>query len=336
MKRLIIGFVLVVILGIVAFVMNENQNGSTIRSELSDFAFVDTASISRVILKDESGETIDLKRIKGREWSVNDDYLARPDAVEILLTTMKRLSVKTPISQTAMQSTLKNMIANHVVVEIFTGGQEPVKSYYVGGANQSHTGTNMMMRSSSRPFVVHIEGFHGFLTPRFFTNQLEWRSREIFGYKVEDIASLEISYREKPAHSFQVINNGGGDIHVSKGVQYENEASFDTLLLNGYLSNYKMIHYESYEETKTDDFIDSVKQSTPLFTINLNTEEDSRIVHGYRKPIRDGYDLEGNPVKYDQDRLYIWVDSNDLFVCQYAIFDKLTKDVYFFRNSVEN
>jgi hypothetical protein len=336
MKRLIIGAVLVVILTIVAFVMNKNQNGSTIRTELSDFAFTDTASVNRIILKDESGETVDLKRIDGQTWSINDDYIARPDAVEILLTTMKRLSVKTPISQTAMQSTLKNMIAHHVIVEIYTDIDEPNKSYYVGGANQSHTGTNMMMRGSSRPFVVHIEGFHGFLTPRFFTNVLEWRSREIFGYKVEDIASLNITYSEKTNHSFQVINNGGGNIEVSTGPNFENPAAFDTLLLNGYLSNFKMIHYESYEETKTEEFIDSVKKSYPLFTIKLNTDKDSRIVHGYRKPIRDGYDLEGNPVKYDQDRLYVWVDSNDLFVGQYAIFDKLTKGVYFFRNPVEN
>ena len=336
MKRLIIGGVLVLILAIVAYVMNENQTGSTIRSELSDFAFKDTAAVTRIVLKDESGEKVDLKRVNGLDWTVNDDYTARPDAIEILLKTMKRLSVKTPISQTAMQTTLKNIISHHVLVEIYTTGDEPVKSYYVGDANQSHTGTNMMMKSSSRPFVVHIEGFHGFLTPRFFTNELEWRSREIFGFRPDDIASLEITYREKPNQSFQVINNGGGNIKLSTGTEFQHEAAFDTLLLNGYLSNYKMIHYESYEETKSTAFIDSVKQSTPLFSIKLNTDEDSRIVHGYRKPIRDGYDLEGNPVKYDQDRLYVWVDSNELFVCQYAIFDKLTKDVYFFRNSVEN
>ena len=336
MKRLIIGVVMVATLGIIAFVMQQNQDGSTIRSELSDFAFKDTASITRVLLKDESGEIIDLRRIQGREWSVNSEFTARPDAVEILLTTMKRLSVKTPVSQSAMESTLKNIIASHVIVEIYTDSDEPVKSYYVGGANQSHTGTNMMMTGSSRPFVVHIEGFHGFLTPRFFTNELEWRSREIFGYQVEEIASVQIKYQETPKSNFKVTNRGGGDIEVMTGEELSNPMGFDTLLLNGYLSNYKMIHYESYEETKTDDFIDSIKQSTPLFTIELETDNDSRIVHGYRKPLREGYDLEGNPVKYDQDRLYVWVDSNELFVGQYAIFDKLTKGVYFFRNTVEN
>ncbi len=331
MKRLIIGLVLVVTLAGIAFFMQQNQGSSTIREELSNFAFEDTGSVSRIIMKDESGEQVDLQKQPDGSWTVNSEYVARPDGIDILLTTMKKLSVKSPISQNAMETALKNIISNHVLVDIYTNGDTPDKSYYVGGANQLHTGTNMLMKNSTRPFVIHMEGFHGYLTPRFFTNELEWRDREVFGYRNEDIASLEINYQEKPEQHFRFENRGGGDMSLTAGPNLERSIGFDTLMLDAYLANYKMVHYESYEETKSDDFIDSVKASTPIFTITIETDDESRLVHGYRKPLRDGYDLEGNPIKHDQDRLYIWVDSGDLYVAQYAIFDKLTKGVYFFK-----
>lgn len=331
MKRLIIGVGLVITLGVIAFVMQKNQGNSTIRKELSDFAFEDTASIQRIIMKDESGEQVDLQRQQNGEWTVNNDYQARPDGIDILLTTIKKLSVKSPISQNAMESTLKNIISNHVLVDIYTDGSDPVKSYYVGGANQLHTGTNMMLKNSTRPFVIHMEGFHGYLSPRYFTNELEWRNREVFGYRTESIAAVQIEYHDNPEQNWRFENHGEGNLVVKRGPNMDIDAPFDTLNLDAYLSNYKMIHYESYEETKSESFIDSVKQSDPMFTIRVVSDDERRLVHGYRKPIRDGYDVEGNPIKYDQDRLYIWVDSADLYVAQYAIFDKLTKGVYFFK-----
>lgn len=336
MKRLIVGIVLVAILGVVAYIMTEFQSDSTIRTELNDFAFADTASVTKITLKNERGQTILLERKTASDWTVDHEYKARPDAIKNLLSTIKRVRVKAPISQNAMQTILKNIIAQHVLVEVYTDGDDPVKAYYVGGANQSHTGTNMMMKNSTRPFVVHIEGFHGFLTPRYFTNALEWRSREIFNYSQNDISEVDVVHHEFPEFNFKVLNNGAGNYQLFKGENLDIEAGFDTLLVSGYLSNYKKIHYESYEEVKPQSFIDSVKQSPPMFTIALSTDKENRIVHGYRKPLPNGYDLEGNPIKYDQDRLYLWVDSNELFVGQYIIFDKLTRGLHLFENSVEN
>ena len=76
MKRLITGAVILVILGLVAFYMSTNQNGSTIRSELSNFAVEDTAAVMRIVMKDQSGRTVDLKRQPDQSWTVNEAYQA--------------------------------------------------------------------------------------------------------------------------------------------------------------------------------------------------------------------------------------------------------------------
>lgn len=334
MKKLIIGVVALLALAMIAVFVYRNQNTSTIRSELTDFAVKDTASISRIVMKDESGETIDLKRQANGSWILNDQYTARPDAVENLLYTINKVSVKAPVGEQAMQSVLKNIIGSHVLVDIYQGGDEPSKSYYVGGPDQTHTGTHMLMKSSSRPFVMHIEGFHGFLTPRYFTNLHEWRHRGVFEYDPEEIRSVEVRFPNRPENNFRIERPTPDDPYLAfSGADLSPVENADALLLSGYMAQYKMIHYESYEETKEEAFIDSVKASSPMFTIALVTNEGrERTVHGYTKPIKDGLDMEGNPIEYDMDRLYIWVDSSDFLVAQYVIFDKLTKGAAFLKN----
>ncbi|MEZ4721752.1 MAG: DUF4340 domain-containing protein [Flavobacteriales bacterium] len=331
MRNLILGVVLLVILSVVAFMMFYKNDGSTLRKELSDFAYADTANITKIVLTDESGNRVELRKT-ATHWTVNSDHKARPDGIENLLTTIKKLSVKSPVSQSAMQTTLKMIIANHIEVEIFADGNKPVKSYYVGGPDRDHTGTVMMMKESSRPFIVHIEGFHGFLSPRYFTNELEWRSREIFELAPDQIASIQMTYHTKPENNWRYENKGDGNIVIDRGAQLNTPAKFDTLMLNAYLANYKMIHYESYEETKPQEYIDSVLATQPVFSLNLVTADGkSRSVNGFKKPLKEGYDMEGNPIEFDADRLYVWVDSSGFYTAQYAIFDKLTKGVYFFK-----
>lgn len=332
MKKVIIGVVFVVALALISWFMYSNEQKSTIKGELTDFAIEDTAAIDQIIMKDDAGQSVKLDRTE-KGWILNDQYPARKDGMNILLYTMKRVRVKSPISQQSMQSILKNIIASHVLVEAYSDG-ELIKSYYVGGANPSHTGTNMLMKGSERPFATHIEGFHGYLTPRYFTNENEWRHRGLFEYNPENIQELSIAYHASPSNNFKITRNQPGDTpEVYYGEDFGKKSSeIDTLMLNGYLKNYQMIHWESFEETKTEAYIDSVKQSEPYYTFTLKTfDGENRLVHGYQKPLPGGFDVEGNPTDIDVDRLYLWADSSTFVVGQYAIFDKLTKGIIFFR-----
>ena len=103
MKRLIIGGILLIILGIVAAVMVMNNEPSTVRTELADFALENPEAVTKIILKNELGEQVILEK-QENYWTVNSDFKARPDAIDILLETMTDLSIKSPVSQSAMTS----------------------------------------------------------------------------------------------------------------------------------------------------------------------------------------------------------------------------------------
>lgn len=332
MKKVWSGLAVLTLMIIASVIVFKNQEKSTIKGELTDFAVNDTASIDRIILKNQSGEMVDLTR-EENHWLLNGKYKARPDGINNLLYTMKKVTVKSPVSQQAMNSTLKNIISNHVLVEAYDGSTL-VKSYYVGGPNQTHTGTNMLMKGSERPFAMHIEGFHGFLTPRYFTSETEWRNRGIFEYKRERIESLTISYTEKPAANFSIsVNPMVSGYTINYGPELSKASTaMDTLSVSAYLKNYEKVHYESFEETKDQSVIDSVLATEPMFVIELTTTDgESRNVKGFEKPLPGGIDPEGNPTDVDIDRLYLQVDDEVFVIGQYAIFDPLTKGINFFK-----
>lgn len=331
MKKVGIGILLLLILAGVTVWVTQQDRSSTMRKELTDFAIEDTASIDRILLKDEQGNRIQLDRSESG-WIVNEQYVARPDAVDILLRTMNKLRVKAPISETMKNTVLKNIIAKNTLVEAYSGS-ELVKTYYVGGPDREHTGTFMMMKGSSRPYLMHIEGFHGFLTPRFFTNVNEWRERVVFEYAKADIKRLELQYPEKPENNFVIEQAEPGSFEVTAGLEATPVTQLDTFMLNAYLARYDMVHFEGFEETKTEAFIDSVMQSEPIFVIALTDQNDVvTTATGFRKPLSDGYDYEGNPIDYDQDRLYLKINEDKVVVAQYAIFDPLTRGIGFLRN----
>lgn len=326
MKRVIWSLAILVLLSGIAFwVYNQNNQKSTIKSELTDFAVKDTAAIDKIFMADAQGKTILLER-DGEDWRLNEKYKARPDGMRILLETIAKVRVKSPVSQPAIENVLKNIMGSHTKIEIYQGGSKPVKVYFVGSANQLHTGTHMLIDGSSRPYVTHIEGFHGFLTTRYFTNENEWRDREVFAYKYGDIKSVTIEYPGNPVDNFKIVDQGDHEtFELYAGIDMQKVENTNEVAIKGYLANYKMIHYEGFEETKPMSYIDSVMNNTPTF--NLKLEEWSGETHeieGYRKPIKDGYDPEGQPIDYDVDRLYLFMNSHKLVVGQYAIFDQLT------------
>ena len=67
--------------------------------EASAFAIADTSSISKIFIADKDGFQALLERVPGqRYWSLNGNYLARKDAVDLLLKTFKRVKVQSPVA----------------------------------------------------------------------------------------------------------------------------------------------------------------------------------------------------------------------------------------------
>ncbi len=146
--------ILLIVLALLVFAgfLYFSQKSNTIKKELSDFAVEDTGKIEKLFLVDNEKRSVLLERTNPGRWNLNGKFEARADAVNVLLSTIKRVAVKTPVPKSAFDNVVKQIAAKHVKIEIYSEGDNLIKSYYVGHPNQEHNGTYMLLENSSVPF----------------------------------------------------------------------------------------------------------------------------------------------------------------------------------------
>lgn len=327
-KKNIITLLVVFVLTVVALYLFRNYQTGTIKKELMDFAVKDTASVIKIFMADKKGNKVTLARENGSNWIVNGKYTARKDAIKTLLTTISSIQVDAPVSKAAYNTVIKEMATTGTKVEIYT--KEDVKIYYVGGTTQDFLGTYMMLENSSAPFVMHIPGFQGYLTTRYFINEPEWRGRTVFQYRPDQIKSVKVEYPQKPELSFQ-INVLGPNTFSLKSLQQNQELpNFDTLAVKSYLLNYKEINLEAFVSAMKKETRDSILTTSPMHIITVTDNKGkTNSIKTYPVKAQEGEtDPQGNPKVYDVDRMYGQLNKEkDLVLIQYYVFNKLLQPI---------
>lgn len=325
---------LLVLIAIASYFFISKSSG-TLKNELKDFAIEDTVSIDKIFISDYTGEKVTLTR-GDKYWVVDGAHKARPESIEVIMNTFYRIAVKSPVAKAAMNNVIKDIATKTIKVEIYQGKDKPSKVYYIGGPTQDQMGTYMVLENdgekSSVPFIMHIPGFAGYLSTRFFANPLQWRDATIFKYNSEEIKSIEVTYHEKPEESFKIEKNNSvsstGQISLIDGQTAQPIQKFDTNKVIQYLGLFENINYEMIvlDEVKPEKQ-DSIRKISPFFTIKLTDVygKITKIVSLHMPNYKQVLDDNGTPHPYDLDRMYgILNDDDALIYIQFYTFDKIT------------
>jgi hypothetical protein len=324
----------VIILAVIAAYFIYTQNVGTIKKELKDFAVEDTNAVTKIFLADRDGNSVLLEKQEDNTWMVNNKFKARQDAISMLLKTMHKVEIKAPVAKSAFENTVALLSTKGIKVEIYTGGKKPSKVYYVGNATSDKFGTYMLLENSSVPFITHIPGFYGFLTPRYFTEEEDWRSTELFKYNINDLKSVEFINHEKPEDSFLITDIDTENPIVKSPVDGKVFNNIDTTKIVGYLQLYQSINIEFYLNNKVSKSEqDSVIKCCPKFDLTVtDLLGNKKTIKAYNKPLPEGtLDINGKPLKYDFDKMYAVInDGKDFVSIQYYVFDPLMQPITFF------
>ncbi len=330
MKKNLVRITLLIVLITISIWLYKSNSGSSLKRELSDFAVSDTAAVDKIFMADKFNKTILLERTPSG-WIVGGKYEAKPEAVQLLLATMKDLTVKTPVSKAMHNTIIKNLAGSGIKVEIYQGGKKPVKTYYVGSANQEHTGSYMLMEGSSVPFLMHIEGFKGFLTPRYFMTEADWKNTRVFTYDIGQIKSIRVENFKKPNTSFEIKINDKNKYQLFTYPALK-EVPFDTANLLLYIAQYQKVYFEFFCNQYDSLKIDSLKKMPGLYRY---TVEDifgkKNTIISYVMPGTAGdVDFEGRPMPINLDRMYAILNNEQYVIIQYYVFDPLSKPIEYF------
>jgi hypothetical protein len=178
---------------------------------------------------------------------------------------------------------------------------------------------------SSEPFIMHMEGFIGFLTTRFFTDQNEWRYTGIFDYPTLQFSRVEAIHHLEPNQSFSIAYSGGNNIALYDA-NGNSVPSFDTLSVKDYLLLYKKAHIETYSSHLTSQQEDSLLKSKPAHTFRVTEKNgNERVLSLYLKPkVIDIPDENENIAEWDRARMYA-VIGNEVGLAQLYVFEPFVK-----------
>jgi len=240
--------------------------------------------------------------------------------VNLMLKTFNRIRIRGNVSDSSRDNMLKLLASSSKRVEIYTGGNEPAKIWYVGIPTPDHTGTLMLLEipgvgRSEEPYIVHMEGFTGFLSTRFFTNEMEWRYTGIFEYPHLEVSKVRMINHMIPADSWEVRFSGGNNLELwscsAQGASSTKAISFDTTAVKEQLLLYKKIHVESFNTQLSEQQTDSLQQAQAAYTLEvIDNQGKSTTIDLHLKPTKKAMEDDyGNIIPFDLD--YFWAKTQD-------------------------
>ncbi len=341
--------IIAVILLVIAVILIVSSSSTTLRRDISNFTLEDTSNVVKIFLADKEENEVTLEKISPGEWQLNREYKASKHKVESLLKTMNDLRVRAPVSKAAHNTVVSRLATKSVKVEIYQKvprinifnwirlfpHEKLTKTYYVGGATKDNLGTYMLMENSTKPYIVHIPMFRGFVTPRYNAKEDEWRDHTVFKHPLKNIRSIIVEFIEEPENSYKVFNIDNLNLHLINIPNKDTLKSYDTLKLLNFATAFKDIRFESLLTNKAEqEFIDSVTSSTPVYRIHvIDKSGDTTSMTTYNKKgtssllQEDGLSLE----PFDLDRMYASInDDRDFVLIQFFVFDKVLRPLTYF------
>jgi hypothetical protein len=343
-RNKIILIISIILLVLVAVLLMQNQY-STLKEKESDFAVRDTATVTKIFIADKNDLSVLLERTD-HGWKLNNTFQANDKQVDFLLSTLKRMRVKSPVPLAMRNNVISRIASIGTKVEIyqevyrinlfnkykFFKHEKLTKVFYVGDATQDNMGTFMLIEGADNPYIVFIPGFRGFLYTRFSAEPDDWKSHMVFDTKLADIKSVSLKFNHAPDSSFRVdVKGAAGNYMVTRLSDGKVLDSYDTLKLLNFLTSFSDLRYETrLNKLKTPMEIDSIIHSEPLYEMVLvDNNNDTTEVTMFKKPslpeeVADRYDFEDGFIPIDHDRFYALInDGEDFVLMQYYVFDKV-------------
>ena len=329
MKKNRVSFLILLVLGVVAVYLFTKKDENVSSKVLNDFAVEDTASITKMFLADNDGNSSMLERQDDGSWTVNGKYKARPQNVFLVLRGIHNFEVKSTVPKEAVPAIIKQIASKPIKLEVYQGGSEPTKIYYFGFATQDHYGNYALLEipgegKSKEPYIIREKGFFGFIRPRMTTLEKEWRSSEVFFYPELSINTIKVDYPNFPKESFEIIWEGRNDITLldNKGKAF---TRFDTLAVKNYMLNYKEVYVETYNNKLEENQIDSIiEQTSPRAFIKVvDREGNVKSVSLFEKGTIDPLAAEGEEKVIDEERFYLLNSEKELALAQRLQWDPL-------------
>lgn len=320
----ILYIVVILFLGTCIYLLSKQDNSIT-RSDRRDFSIADTSAVVKVTLSSKAPEIAVLNRQNENSWTVNGKYKARKSGIFYLLQTLQRMEIAHPVPLSMRDNVIGNLAVKGIKVEVeLKNGKN--KIFYVGGENKELTATFMMLKGALEPYAVHIPGFKGYLSGRFFTQEYLWRDKTVINYDNRNISSVKMQYYNvnQKDESFEITKTNMGyqlsDFETKEMIQHNPKA------LETYIASFRKLYAESFVTGTLN--TDSLIKTQPLFKLTVTTiDNQSTAIKVFNKKAEKTIYVDGDITMQDPERMFAFVNNEDWMVIQTNTFKKVMKEL---------
>lgn len=320
----ILYIVVILFLGMCIYLLSKKDNSIT-RTDRRDFSIADTSAVVKVTLSSKAPEIAVLNRQNENSWTVNGKYKARKSGIFYLLQTLQRMEIAHPVPLSMRDNVIGNLAVKGIKVEVeLKNGKN--KIFYVGGENKELTATFMMLKSALEPYAVHIPGFKGYLSGRFFTQEYLWRDKTVINYDNRNISSVKMQYYNvnQKDESFDITKTNMGyqlsDFETKEMIQHNPKA------LETYIASFRKLYAESFVTGTLN--TDSLIKTQPLFKLTVTTiDNQSTTIKVFNKKAEKTIYVDGDITMQDPERMFAFVNNEDWMVIQTNTFKKVMKEL---------
>ena len=320
---------LLAILGSVAawyYATKNDDNDTSLEGYDFNFAVKDTANIGKILIADRQGKTAILTRVSKNEWQINDKFKAMPNAINNLLDVVGRIELMYRLPRNAVKTVVQDMASSSTLVKIFDKNDKIIRSYYVGGVDMDGSGTFLIMEGANEPYATHIPNFHGSPAVRYFTEEMDWRDRQVFSNTIEDIQELSIDYPLQKGQSFKVKREGGKfNVEPLYPITPRAPMPLNAGLVEAFLIHFKALGAEGFENNHLKR--DSVQAVTPFAIVALTDRKGKTKTVSFHPIVTKTKD--GTPVQSEAtgevliERYFVETSEGDFLLVQHGVFSKI-------------
>lgn len=360
--------VLIVLTALAGYYLWDKSLGETSEGGDRNFAIPNPDLVTKIVITDREGNRSELNAIdqnwlvagipvnpltkqlmlrfkpkasvyRGGFWTVNNEYVARPAAIGILLETLKKIKVDQPIPEQSRQNVLDGLIQESRKVEVFMGDDQPVRVFHVGGGAPNTYGTYTVMEQdgsmSGNVYLTYILNFDGYLMERFISDPHDWRDKAVFRFLPKEIKRVAVNYFDAPEQSFEIEREEGDVFSLTNpDVPAQSPQMANSLKVQNYLQHFTNISIEAYLNHVLDpDTLNVGPAKAQIDVEDIYGKE--RSITLFYKPVNQRtkmqFDTTGSPNQYDIDRFYGEMnDGQDFVIAQFFVFGKVLKPYSFF------
>ena len=276
------------------------------------FSISEIEKIDKIFLSDRKGNNITLQK-DNNIWTVNNKYIVRNDAISTLLSTIQKISIQRPVPETGYNNVIKQLATTGVKVEIYYNNK--IKTYTVGGSTSNHLGTYMLMANADNPYIVHIAGFNGFLSPRYGIQGYEldinnWRDNTVFKINTELISEISLIDLQENNKSFTIKTKPLLLIDINN-----NDIKYDLDKVIKYLNNFSQLNSENFKGNDID-----ISNEKLIYRL--------KIIHNNKVDVLEAYTFSkinnnSNNSKPNVERMYARLNNGEFLLIQNYVFNKV-------------